>query len=700
MLGEEGADPSDRLPERPGLPLILVGHAAATQQRRAMADGEELEFTCSPIDRIFRLSLGELADLSGAKYDGDLSLSLEAGQRRKHEYVAEQIGIAPGRRVLDLDVRLGSAARLRPPPSRDPGQATEVAIRAIVPSPGPSVPVRGYPGIMSWSLSANRNGALDGAVPGRGLAGPARGLFVGCGLAVMLGGLAVLSGWEFGVERLKNLSPGAVSMKPNAAAAFVLCGLALLLCGNGIGRASRARLAAITVFAGVAAAVGGLTLVEYATGTNLGIDQLLFHEHAHIVATASPGRMALLTALGLVLSGCALAALARRKAVVGQVLAGVLLLIALSGALGYLYGADLTRPWGSTQVSADTVAVLTILGLGLLIAIPDVGLVAALLRDDPGGLMARWLLLAATITLPTLGILRLAGQHAGLYNAGAGVGIMVLASLLVVLVTVGLTSIKINALDRQRWLALEDLAASDRRLRKSLDHLLHVQQNERRGLAIDLHDDALPALSAIGLQLELARERCQDPDVCERLSQAEVELRATRVRLRHLMLDLVPEVLRQEGLGYVLRHRLEQMQGLSGLDYELIDRVGKQPSPQATAILYRIALEALRNVARHSDANRVRVELEHRNGRAQLTVADDGIGFRPSSPKPGHLGLSIMAERAELAGGGIQIDSQPGEGTAVVAWVPAGVTRSLETDCAPLLEEAAAHRSGNGGGSI
>ena len=67
-----------------------------------MADRKDLEFTYSLIDRIFRLSLGELADFSGAKYDGDFSLSLEEAQRRKHEYVAEQIGIEPGRRVLDL----------------------------------------------------------------------------------------------------------------------------------------------------------------------------------------------------------------------------------------------------------------------------------------------------------------------------------------------------------------------------------------------------------------------------------------------------------------------------------------------------------------------------------------------------------------------------------------------------------------------
>src|SRR6185437_15435060 len=67
-----------------------------------MADRNDLEFTYSLIDRMFRLSLGEMADFSGAKYDGDFSLTLEQAQARKHEYVADQIGIGQGRRVLDL----------------------------------------------------------------------------------------------------------------------------------------------------------------------------------------------------------------------------------------------------------------------------------------------------------------------------------------------------------------------------------------------------------------------------------------------------------------------------------------------------------------------------------------------------------------------------------------------------------------------
>src|ERR1044071_7874131 len=67
-----------------------------------MAGRAELDFTYSLTDRILRLSLGELADFSGAKYDGDFSLTLEEAQRRKHQYVAQQIGIGPGRRLLDL----------------------------------------------------------------------------------------------------------------------------------------------------------------------------------------------------------------------------------------------------------------------------------------------------------------------------------------------------------------------------------------------------------------------------------------------------------------------------------------------------------------------------------------------------------------------------------------------------------------------
>jgi len=85
--------------------------SAVCDRASAMADRQDLDFTYSLTDRIFRLSMGELADFSGAKYDGDFSRSLEEAQQRKHEYVAEQLGIGPGMRVLDLGCGWGPLLR-------------------------------------------------------------------------------------------------------------------------------------------------------------------------------------------------------------------------------------------------------------------------------------------------------------------------------------------------------------------------------------------------------------------------------------------------------------------------------------------------------------------------------------------------------------------------------------------------------------
>jgi len=506
---------------------------------------------------------------------------------------------------------------------------------------------------------------------------PSRSFSAGCGVAVAAGSLAVLTGWTFGIARLKNLSPGAVSTKPTAAVALALCGVALALSATERAGA-RVRTIVAMVGAGLAAAFGVVTLLEYATGADLGIDQLLFHEPAHSAGTSSPGRMALMTALALLLAGCSLVLAQQKKAMAQQVLAGGVTVIALSALLGYLYGADLTRPWGTTEVDAYTVGILTALAIGLLAATAEQGFVGALFGATPGGLTARSLLLVAVIVLPAIGGLRLAGQHWGLYNARTGVAIMVLASLLVLVATVSVTAIRLNALAGERSQALERLAESERRLQRALEHLVRVQENERRGLAIDLHDDTLPALSAIGLRLQMARDRCNDEEVREHLGQSEADLRAARVRLRHLMLDLIPDALEREGLGSALRHRLEQMKELNGIEYELHDRLGRQPSAAGAAVLYRIALEALRNVSRHADAKLVRVDLGRSNGRVTVAVSDDGVGFRPAIPRPGHLGLAIMTARAELAGGQLEIKSRPGEGTVVDCWVPADVERTFE----------------------
>ena len=390
----------------------------------------------------------------------------------------------------------------------------------------------------------------------------------------------------------------------------------------------------------------------------------------------------MITASALALSGCSLALLLKGKVIAQQAVAGAVTVIAVSALLGYLYGADLTKPWGTTEISAYTVALLGVLSVGLLVTRSEAGFMGALLGDTSGGLdgplaaagcgcrIARARCGAAG--RPARGALQCArwGRH-----HGAGI--------------TGRTGRdRIGHRDpaqriRKRALASARTASreSDRRLRRALEHLLHVQENERRGLATDLHDDALPALSGIGIQLELARGSSDNDTVRERLGDAEAELRATRIRLRHLMLDLIPDALEREGVGSALRHRLEQMEQLNGIEYELFDRLGRQPSAAAGAVLYRIALEALRNVTRHADAKLVRVELQQTDGRVDVVIADDGVGFRPSASRPGHLGLSIMAARAELAGGASGSTHDPEQAPSSPAgFPPAWSRRSTPAD--------------------
>jgi signal transduction histidine kinase len=95
------------------------------------------------------------------------------------------------------------------------------------------------------------------------------------------------------------------------------------------------------------------------------------------------------------------------------------------------------------------------------------------------------------------------------------------------------------------------------------------------------------------------------------------------------------------------------------------------------ALLYRIVQEAVVNARKHADATHVEVDVTSASEGVSVRVRDDGIGFTPdlgAIPEPGHLGLTTMVERAELAGGWARVDSSPGGGTVVECWLPLDVT--------------------------
>jgi PAS domain S-box-containing protein len=217
-------------------------------------------------------------------------------------------------------------------------------------------------------------------------------------------------------------------------------------------------------------------------------------------------------------------------------------------------------------------------------------------------------------------------------------------------------------------------AEEDRR--RLIAELVRVQEEERRRIATEIHDDPVQAMTAVEMRLESLRRRVEDGDQRRTLEQLTASVSTAIGRLRRLLVELRPPRLDREGLASALRALLDRLRSEGGVDAELEDRTLHETPGEARTVLYRIAQEALANVRKHAEARRVRIILADRDGGVLLRVRDDGRGFEPdrtAEDRPGHLGLVSMRERAELTGGKFRITSTPGAGTTVEAWVPGEV---------------------------
>jgi PAS domain S-box-containing protein len=202
--------------------------------------------------------------------------------------------------------------------------------------------------------------------------------------------------------------------------------------------------------------------------------------------------------------------------------------------------------------------------------------------------------------------------------------------------------------------------------------LIGAHEKERALLARELHDDVSQRLAA--LAIDVGRTEVAASDLSH--AQAMRSIREGLVRLSEdihaLAYQLHPSVLEELGLAEALRAECERRRRQSTLDLSL--EIGQLPAAvghDAALCLFRVAQEALNNVARHSGAAAASVSLRQMDGGLLLAVRDDGAGFDPAKPERGrHLGLASMHERVMLADGTIDIESAPGRGTSVIVWVP------------------------------
>jgi signal transduction histidine kinase len=243
-------------------------------------------------------------------------------------------------------------------------------------------------------------------------------------------------------------------------------------------------------------------------------------------------------------------------------------------------------------------------------------------------------------------------------------GALILRSILFVLI--GFMVVRLMAAQRIQRKALAEANSQLTRYAVALEQL--VVSRERNRMARELHDTLAHTLSALAVQLE-AMSALWDTDSVKARALLGESLGSTRSGLseaRRAIQALRSTPLEDVGLALAVRDLAESVAARSALKLTLdIPEQITTLTPDAEQAIYRIADEAMTNVARHAQAQRLSVMLRHSGGSGlRLEIADDGRGFDPAqSPATGHYGLQGIQERADLIGAQVQVDSRPGQGT-------------------------------------
>ena len=201
--------------------------------------------------------------------------------------------------------------------------------------------------------------------------------------------------------------------------------------------------------------------------------------------------------------------------------------------------------------------------------------------------------------------------------------------------------------------------------------LLRAQENERRRIADEVHDDPLQTLIALSIQLQILEGRLKDDGALGVVDDLKKAIALSIEQMRTLLFELHPPALHLGGLTESLTEFIRRYEAAGGPKVRFDSALETETTPDEAITLFRITAEALTNSRKHADARNITVSVLESQGGIGLTVTDDGIGMDNTSQiVPGHLGVASMRERAERAGGSFEISSTPGAGTTVRAWIP------------------------------
>jgi signal transduction histidine kinase len=220
--------------------------------------------------------------------------------------------------------------------------------------------------------------------------------------------------------------------------------------------------------------------------------------------------------------------------------------------------------------------------------------------------------------------------------------------------------------------AEQELRASSEQSRNLAARLLSVREEERTGIAREIHDELGQSLTAMKIDLAWLASRLprRNAPLLERI-RSTLELADSIIQsVRRISTELRPGIL-DLGLAAAVEWQTHEFQARTGIQCKLRLLAQEVVAPDASTALFRILQETLTNVARHAGAMRAEVVLQKQRDRLVLRIRDNGRGFdQAGTSLSGSLGLLGMRERAAMLGGGVSISSAPGKGTTVTAWIP------------------------------
>lgn len=223
--------------------------------------------------------------------------------------------------------------------------------------------------------------------------------------------------------------------------------------------------------------------------------------------------------------------------------------------------------------------------------------------------------------------------------------------------------------------ALHSLSEQRRRL---LNRLASAQEDERKRIAGDVHDDHIQMMTAISLRIQLLAEDPSRPDARDELEEITDLLAEGITRLRRFIFDLYPDSLIDEGLGMILKPYLESVSEAWGKQIKVAMRVDGEPDREIEVAAFRILQEALTNVHKHAEASVIVIDTTISADSVAVVIEDNGCGLGPSaSADPSHIGIRTMRDRAELAGGYLEVGPADIGGTRVEYWIPCGAVEGV-----------------------